>query len=180
MAISLICIFASLLIFIILTETLTIYISQRDHITAYEIHFIVFAIVLRKEKQTKKHYKKRFSDNKNKIFKSFLPKLIKSSEITVNNIEIYLPSSNPFADALRHGIYSSFLSSLIAFGESNTHFFKTRNIKLINSEHNKITTFIDIKFKITLLDALICFVLYLCERIFKGTRRKTYVRKQNE
>ncbi len=153
---------SALMIFIILTETLSIdlYIGENYII---EIHFIVFAIVLKKSKSNKiKTAKRKSKKLKSLNFRySLLFSLMRRSSLNIRKLNVTLAKNDPMSDALSYGIYSGLISSFLSFAENNSFFFEAHNITLSHSEHNIFKKEIEAELKLSFVDVIISCVEFL-------------------
>lgn len=165
-------IFAALMIFLILTENLTIIFKHGENYTVFEINFMVFAIVFKHSAFYYRRKRKKTKTFKNLLFfKTLLPR----ASVKIHSLIISVPESEPKKNAIRYGIYHSVTSSILAFIESYSKFFEASNITILYSEHNKFRKQFEAELKISLLDVLICAISYVSTSIyyrFYGRRMK--------
>lgn len=166
--------FAALMIFFVLTETLTIKLITGENYIV-EINFIVFAVVLKKSKAYKeKRTLKKKNKTKDRIFRSALiVALLRKSSVEIKMLRVFLPDKSPSKNAMRFGLYNTLVFSFLAFLENNSKFFKASNITLSYSAHNNLKKQLDAEFKISLSEVLITTVTFLIKEAYYrlSTRR---------
>ena len=185
MAQAIIYLFASLFIFLILTEIITINFYYGE-VIIIDINFMIFAVKFtkrRKQKEDNKNEKKHGRAGKD-IFLLFLSSIIRKSDIILHRLDLSLPNKDPAANAIKYGIYTSFISSLLAFAEENSKNFSSDNIIISYSDHNSLKAVIDARIKISLLDIIISvfasIFLTVGRKIVERRAKTNYGRKQNE
>lgn len=170
---------ASLTVFLILTEVLTISISYGEK-TVIDLDLTFFGIRLTKtknEKQNKKGRKKRFRPDFYTITE-FIRRLFSKSDVTVRFIRVYYPDDDPAESAIKIGLFNSLISTAIAYAEAYSKKFQPGNITFLESANNSYK----IEFDISLRLSLISFIAVLI-RLQSGRRSEGanyYGRKQNE
>lgn len=159
MATAIISLFAALIVFLILTETITLNFKIGENYII-EINFMVFAIVFEKGKS--KHRSKRKSKSKRNTdfrFWYFLVSLLLPySNVKINSLALYFPKSNPTTDAILYAVYNGVVSSFLSVLENNSNFLNVSNITVSSSEHNTLKKHLDAELKFSLLDVIIAFV----------------------
>ncbi|MBE6537350.1 MAG: hypothetical protein E7673_05285 [Ruminococcaceae bacterium] len=177
--------FAALIIFLILTESLTINLKYGENYII-KIGFMVFAIVFTSNKSSKKqNNKSKKKQKKNARFWISLIKIIlPKSSVKIRSFALSLPEKDPDKNAISYGIYSGLISSAITFFEANTKFFEVADISISYSEHNSIKKQIEAELNISLIDFLISLAYYpinsAYNRLLAMRKRKANERKQNE
>lgn len=166
MANTVLSLFAALLIFIILTEKLTINLFfGEDYII--EFHFIVFALVLKNSASSDNRRQKGNIKNKNKFLKRYhlILSFMRRAYVTINTLDIYVPKSYPMTDALGYGAYSALISSFLTFAENNSSFLEVSNINLSYSEYNTVKKQLDAELKLSLVDVIISYTSFMFLRL---------------
>ncbi len=174
---------ASLFVFLILTEILTINIIRADT-TVVEVNFMISAIrFTKKEKASnKRKQKRRVPIPPIGIIAAYLSRLASKSDIHIRSLVLSGSAPTPSAEALRSGIYNSAISVILGIIEENAKKFTAEHISISVSEHNKLQ--VDTKITISLLDLIICTVPFIKDvlvlklRYTKGKWK--HGRKQNE
>ena len=167
---AILCIFAALMIFFVLTEIITLKLSIGESYTL-ELSFIVFAVVFKKSKSYKTVKNKKRNKQSSRRYR-FILSLIRRSSIKIKSLRVLIPDDSPYKNALRFGIYNGLVYSFLAFLENNSSFFTANNITLSFSEHNNLKKQLEAEFKISLLDILITSFVFA----FKSLIRLPYQR----
>ncbi|MBQ9070345.1 MAG: hypothetical protein IJY23_03245 [Clostridia bacterium] len=180
MALALIYLFASLLIFLILTEVITVRIVRGDE-SFFDVNLTLFAIRLTpiKNNDTKKSKKK---SKKSNIRSALILEILRKSKIVVREFKLTIPEKDPANNAFRGGVYTSVLSSIIAYAEENVAFFHADNIIIDYSAHNELKTTLDADITVRLSSVIGCVFVFLFESVVNKLKQKrgSYGRKQNE
>ena len=150
---SLLFLIASLIVFLILTEVLTIDISYGD-ITVIDVNFTVLAISFIDRKSNTRKKRKKNEKNNFKYISAFVLSASRKSDIILHRLNLRLPRTEPAQNALNKGICFSLLSSLLAYIESNSKNFYLGNISFDDSANNNSILTFDISFRISLLSFL--------------------------
>ena len=172
--------FMALLIFIVLTESLTINLKVGENYTV-TFNFIVFAITLKSGCDTKRESKQK-SDakkRKRKFWYSQLILILSGASVRIDSLFITLPDGKPSLNSISYGISATVVSSFLAFLEYNSKFFEARNIRISHSEHNTLKKELEAELKIYLLDLIaieIGFLISLLRSRYSNVR----MRKSNE
>ena len=179
MANTVLSLFAALLIFLVLTEILTIKLYLGENYII-ELHFIVFAVVLKKSESRKKvrsakKSKRRQSFN---FWYSLILLLMQNSRVKINSLHVSIPKNEPMQDAILYGIYSGITSSFLAFVENNSKFFEASNITFSHSEHNKVKKVLEAELEIFIIDAIISAVKVSLSVLFSRLSEKR-MKKRN-
>ena len=149
---------ASLLVFIIFTETVTIKVLF-DKKTVIQIHFTVFALYLEesdasssKTGKERKGRKRRRRDTAT-LF-SYLKKLIPYSHISVTDLTLYLPQNDPAKYVLIRTGAISFISAVMTYARSKADFFQYRDITVKASDNNNLAATLNMSITVSLLRIL--------------------------
>ena len=160
-------VFSAIMIFLVLTETVTVKLFSGENYII-EIHFIIFAIVFKK----KNYYIKGFRRSKKRRISPklypFILTLMKRTDVRINFMRVYIPDRDPDKNAPHFGLYNAIISSFFAFLDNNSKFFTASNITVLYSEHNNLKKQIEAEFKISITDVFIAFFLYIfkeCHRL---------------
>ena len=173
---SLLYLLASLTVFLILTEVLTIDISYGDS-TVIEFNLMIFGIRFTKAKsKNKKGRKKRFRPDFYTLA-TIIKLALSKSEIILHRLILLYPDKTPAANAIKIGALNSLLSAAVAYADGNSKNFYLGNISFENSANNSYKIMLDASLRISLLDFLIIIIRLHLSRI-KGVKR--HGRKQNE
>ncbi len=170
----------ALLIFIVLTESLTINLNVGENYTV-TFSFIVFAITLKSTRKSKGNFKQKTYNKKQKkkFWYSQLMLVLSHSSVKINSLSITLPDGKPSLNSISYGISATVISSFFAFLECNSKFFEARNIRISYSEHNTLKKEFEAELKIYLLDLIaleIGFLISLLKLRFLNAR----MRESNE
>ena len=150
---SLLYMIASLTVFLVLTEILTIDISYGDQ-TVIDFDLMIFGIRFTQSKtNNKKGRKKRFRPDFYTI-RNILDRLLNKSDLTVRSVEIYYPHGEPSSNAIKVGACNSFLSVILAYAEANSKKFKLGKITYADSANNNYKIVFNINLKLSLLSFL--------------------------
>ena len=167
MATTLIYLSASLLVFLILTEIVTVTFIYNKFWMA-KINFMIFAVQL--SETDKSQVTKRSNEKKGKkstllnLYKPFL-RLIRASDIYIPSVSLAIKAENPITYALLRSSYFSFISAGFAALSSVSRNFEHGNIIITNSEHNKSEVALDARIKCSLLSFLrFCISLIISTR----------------
>ena len=163
---------AALIIFLILTENLTVY-FYIDKSYIIEIHFIIFAVILKKSENGKKRKKEK--REKRSFFEprySLLMCFIRHSNVKIHTLDLYIPESDPMKNAINYGIYSGAISSFLAFLENSSRFFEASNITLSYSEHNTVKKQINAELQLSFIDVLIASTEFIYFKLRSRLLRK--------
>ncbi len=166
--------FFSLTAFLIISEIITINLFYQNSETLVEFNFTIFAVALNFSKDKKRHQRqklKRFRLSPYAL-KKIAFYFIKKSEIIIYDLVSSLPSEDPATDSLRYGIYNLFLSSLLVFAKENSKKFSADNIILGYSDHNKTELIFKAQFKISLVNILICSIIFVFYSIRSAVSKK--------
>ena len=155
---------AALIIFFVLTESITINLEYGENCTV-KINFIVFAIVF-KSNGSKSFRQKKKNKKRKRFLYSIASFLLPRSSIKIHYLTLIVPDSLPKFNAVSYGIYSGLLSSFVAFLDNRSKFFEASNITILYSEHNKIKKHLEAELNISLLDVIISFVCLLFSEIY--------------
>ncbi len=150
---SLLYLIASLIVFLILTEVLTIDISYGD-ITVIDINFAVFAISFIDRKNTTRKKRNKSARNTFKNIISFVLSASRKSDIILHRLNLQLPEGEPAEYAINKGICFSLISSFLAYIENNSKNLYLGNISFNDSANNNSILTFDISFRISLLSFL--------------------------
>ena len=167
-------VFAALMIFLILTENLTINFKHGENYTVFEINFMVFAIVFENSDFYPRRKRKKFNAFNNLLFLKFL---LPRSVVKIHSLIISVPERDPQKNAVLYGVYHSLTSSILAFIESYSKFFEASNITILYSEHNNFKKQFEAELKISLLDVLICAISYFSTNVYYRFTAKGYKMK---
>lgn len=167
MAGAILSVLAALIIFFVLTESLTINLEYGENYTV-KFNFMVFAIIFKSSKSHtfKKKKQKKRKKFKKRFFYRLLAILLPRSSVKIHCLILSIPESLPKADAISYGIYSAIISSFVAFLENTSKFFEASNITILYSEHNKIKKQLEAELKISLLDFLISLISFFFSEIY--------------
>lgn len=155
---------AALIIFLVLTESISINIEYGERCKV-KIGFTFFAILL--EANDGKAFQRK---RKSKVFRRFLYPLIlyalPRTDIKIHHLDLIIPDSYPKVNAVSYGIYSGLISSFIAFLDNRSRFFEASNITILYSEHNKIKKRLAAEINISFLDVIISLVCFITWEIY--------------
>lgn len=182
MLITLLFLFLALLFFLVLTEVITVTVAYDDY-AVIEISLMIFALKLTFCQKDKKRNKKKSKKTDSPFWGSFMSSAAKRSDITIKRLNVKIPAAEPQINALRFGVYTSALSSILALIKNNTRNFTVGNINTEYSEHNKPEIAFDAQIKISALNLLICLIGYGFEIASRKLFKKRGInrgRKQNE
>ena len=163
---SLLILIASLTVFLILTEILTIDIHYGEK-TVIDFDLMIFGIrFTQTKKQDKKGRKKRFRPDFYTTT-NIINTLISKSEITIHDISVFYPTTSPDEDAIKIGMCNALLSPALAYAESNSKNFILGNITFEKSANNNYRIALDISLRLYLIS-------------FLGTIIKLHLRKKEK
>ena len=155
---SLLVLIASLTVFLVLTEILTIDISYGDK-TVIDFDLMIFGIrFTQTKKQNRKGRKKRFRPDFYTVM-SIINTLIGESEITVRRISVFYPQSSPDENAFKEGLCSSLLYPALAYAKVSSKNFILGNITFENSANNNYRIALDITLELPLISFLIILMI---------------------
>lgn len=167
MATALLYLSASLLVFLILTEVITVSLNY-DRLWMAKINFMIFAVQLsQSESSQKKKSSKKRRRRRPAILRLYklIYRLGRRSDVYINTLAIKISSDNPYEYAITRGAYLSLLSAGAAALISAGRNFSYDNIIITNSEHNKTEVILDVKFKCSLISFLFfCISLVIDSR----------------
>jgi hypothetical protein len=168
MATALLYLMASLLVFLILTEIVTINIKY-DNRFVVKINLMIFAVQISQSAQSEStaslKKKKRKRPAILRLYKSAY-RLIGASDIFIRNLTLKIASENPISYALTRGTYLSVISAGMAMLSSTGRNFKYGNIIVTSSVHNKTEVTVNANIKCS----LVAF-LYFCISLVIGKRK---------
>lgn len=154
---SLLYLIASLTVFLILTEILTIDISYGKQMII-DFDLMIFGIrFTQSKKKNKKGRKKRFRPDFYTLT-STVKTLISKSEVTVHRIAVSYPYKSPSENAIKIGLFNSLLSSALAYTEANSKKFRLGNITFEDSANNNYKIALDLSLKLSLISFLGTFL----------------------
>ena len=147
--------FASLPIFIILTETVKFRLIINETETL-QIHFTIFALYLERTKDKKVQSKGKGKRNRKRSTKlhSFLGRLIPAAEVEISRLAVLLPSSDPSEAALRRASALSLLSSAFALLQNRARNFLIGDITVEPSDNNNLKAILDLSITVSLVRIL--------------------------
>ncbi len=177
MALVFVYLFASLIVFFILTELITLDIYY-DEVLTVNINFMVFALRLSKKQSNVSGGRGKSFRPPINALKSFITRLLKVSFLYVKKLHVFISAKTPFSYAISHGAYSSFISTCLIFAEQACKKFAYDNILVAQSDHTKSKICFNIKIEFTLYSLLICLFLLILNSFIK--RDKINGGKQNE
>ena len=153
---------ASLSVFLVLTEIVTVNIIYDGDFTL-EIGLMIFAVRLTTAKRgvTKSRVKRSVQK---RLGKSLLPNLtliiLEKGKISVRSFHFSLPANSPFSSAIKYGIIVSLLSSVLSLQNQKNIFFNPKNITAAYSDNNKIKALIDVRIEIYLIKLIVNLIAF--------------------
>lgn len=153
MATALLYLMASLLVFLILTEVVTINIKY-DNVWIAKISLMIFAIQISQSKKRKsKASLKKKRQRKPPVMRlcKSIYRLAGASNIFIRNITLKINSENPISYALIRGSYLSLISAGMAALSSKGRNFRYGNIIITPSVHNKNELFLNASIECSLI-----------------------------
>ena len=161
MILSLLFLIASLSIFLILTEVLTIDIFYDENLIL-DLNFTIFAIRFtksehRSENNKKKRRRRNFTASS--LFDIISPALNKC-EVVLHHLNISLPADSPNKCVTRQYLYVSVISPVFAYVEAKSKKFSLNDITFDVSANNNYKISYRISFEISLIDFFTFFVLF--------------------
>ena len=147
---SLIITIASLSVFLIFTEILTIDIFHGEK-TVIDFNLMIFGIRFTQTKNKKKKGRKKRFRSAFYTLKNIVEPIIRKSELSINSIRVFYPHATPFINAIKVGIFNSAISSALAYVEANSKKFRLGTITYEDSANNNYRIVFDISLKLSLL-----------------------------
>ena len=170
--------FVATTLFLILTESITIRLYNRDSL-AFDVNFMIFGV-------TVKHFEKRKSASKNAKFGNkiavfnFFTFILKHSEVTLSEFKISTVSTTPYDAAIANGMLYAIFAILYQLLCTYSANLKYDNINFRPTEHTNASMNLDIRITTDLLSLIKGAVLFGFYT-FKNSKVKfLYVRNKNE
>lgn len=146
---------ASLSVFIIFTETVTIRVIFNKK-TVIQIHFTVFALHLEESDapSTKIRKGRRHRRRNTATLLSYFKGLIPYAELSVTEFTLNLPQNDPARYVLLRTGAISFVSAAVIYASSKANFFQYRDITVKASDNNNLAATLDVSMTVSLLRIL--------------------------
>jgi len=182
---SLIFLLTSLLIFLVLTEVITLRVLCTPEEQVIIIDLMIFGIEINlgdKKNTSERKKKKHQKAAKPQIMatKYAAEYLLSKSTIRISYLDIRSPSYEPSDAVLRHAGIASALSAIFALAEAYSKKFSFDNIFIGTSDNNKTELNFDISIEAHILALVATLSIFIFKKLTGMLGEKKNVGKQNE
>lgn len=178
MALGIIFLIASLLVFLILTETLTVRFVYSD-VKRIDVDLNVIGVSLFPTRSRKRKKEKESMHSPRRSLERILSigAWLSVATLKVNSLTVSIAASEPMELALKRAAAYSFISALFAYASERSAFFCADNIIINASGNNKSELSFDIELEAALLRFIAAAIALFLRRAGKRLRERGCFKK---
>lgn len=163
----------SLLLFLLITDTVTVKFIYADE-KRIDIDLTIFGMSFTDRGFSENRFSKKRRRREKIVFDHVL-RLLSKSTVRIKELSVLIDGSDPMKYALTRSAYHSFISVFILYIEQNSKFFSADDIIVGASDNNKTVFKADLRAQISLWDFSICLISYLFSKRKNENAEEKYV-----